>query len=88
MRLDASGKDYERIYVGSEARTEDGEECEAWEEVSERYSEFEETRGHNYCRNPGGEEEREFCFLNLTHKGFCAVKTCGTEGFKNISSLN
>ena len=80
MKLDASGKDYERIYVGSEARTEDGEECEAWEEVSERYSEFEETRGHNYCRNPGGEEEREFCFLNLTHKGFCAVKTCGKGG--------
>ena len=77
MRLDASGKDFERIYVGRENRTEEGEECQSWEEVSQDYSGFEETRGHNYCRNPAGEEEREFCYFNLTHKGLCAVKTCG-----------
>ena len=71
-------KDYERIYVGTENMTEDGQPCMNWSEVTEEdYSEYEETRGHNYCRNPGVKEDREFCYINQTHTGFCAVKTCG-----------
>ena len=77
MRLDGSGKDYERVYVGSENRTEDGEACIDWSSVSQDYAEHQDTRGHNYCRNPGGEEDREFCYYNQTHRGLCAVKTCG-----------
>ena len=80
VRLDDGGKDYERIYVGTENKTEDGQSCINWSEVTEEdYSEYEETRGHNYCRNPGGEEDREFCYVNQTHTGFCAVKTCGNN---------
>ena len=73
-------KDYERIYVGTENKTEDGKPCINWSEVTgKNYSEYEETRGHNYCRNPGGEEDREFCYFNQTNIGFCAVKTCGNN---------
>ena len=80
VRLDDDGKDYERIYVGTEDKTENGQPCINWSEVTEEdYSEYEETRGHNYCRNPGGEEDREFCYVNQTHTGFCAVKTCGNN---------
>ena len=64
--------------MGTENMTEEGQPCMNWSEVTEEdYSEYEETRGHNYCRNPGGEEDREFCYINQTHTGFCAVKTCG-----------
>ena len=72
------GSDHERIYLGTENKTEDGQPCIKWSEVTEKdYSEYEETRDHNFCRNPGGEEDREFCYVNQTHTGFCAVKTCG-----------
>ena len=74
------GKEYERIYVGTENKTEDGRSCINWSEITgKNYSEYEETRGHNYCRNPGGEEDREFCYFNQTNIGFCAVKTCGNN---------
>ena len=73
-----TGEDAERIYIGSENKTEDGQPCINWSEVTEEdYSDYEETIGHNYCRNPGGEEDREFCYFNQTHTGFCAVRTCG-----------
>ena len=68
-----------RVYVGPENVTEEGKPCLNWSSVSEDYSEYEETRGHNYCRNPGGQEDREFCYYNQTSRGFCAVKTCGEK---------
>ena len=37
------------------------------------------TGNHSYCRNPAWEEAREFCYVNQTHKGFCAVRTCGNQ---------
>ena len=78
VRLDDDGKDLERIYVGTENQTEDGQPCMNWSEVTEEdYSQYEETGEHNYCRNPGGAEDREFCYFNQTTTGFCAVKTCG-----------
>ena len=80
-------KDYERIYVGTENMTEDGQPCINWSDVTEEdYSEYEETRCHNYCRNPGVKQDREFCYFNQTHTGFCAVKTCGNIEPKNIGS--
>ena len=76
------GKEYGRIYVGTENKTEDGRSCINWSEITgKNYSEYEGTRGHNYCRNPGGEEDREFCFFNQTNIGFCAVRTCGNMIF-------
>ena len=77
MRRKEDGKDYERVYVGSQNETEAGEACIDWAEGTENFSRHPETRGHSYCRNPGGEEDREFCYVNQTHRGFCAVKTCG-----------
>ena len=76
------GKEYERIYVGTENKTEDGRSCINWSEITgKNYPEYEGTRGHKYCRNPGGEEDREFCFFNQTNIGFCAVRTCGNMIF-------
>ena len=77
MRRKEDGRDYERVYVGSQNETEAGEACIDWAEVTEDFFPDQETRGHNYCRNPGGEEDREFCYVDQTHRGFCAVKTCG-----------
>ena len=89
MRLDEGGRDYERVYVGSENETEAGEACIDWAEVTEDFSSYEETRGHNYCRNPGRLEDREFCYVNQTHRALCAVKTCGDimEIFLHPSAL-
>ena len=71
------GTDDDRIYVGTENKTEDGQPCIYWSDVEEEdYSENEpETIGHNYCRK--FTEDREWCYINQTHTGFCAVKTCG-----------
>ena len=47
MRRKEDGKDYERVYVGSQNETEAGEACIDWAEVTEDFSSYVETRGHN-----------------------------------------
>ena len=73
---------YRRMYSGEVNITETGEDCINWLEVNGTtdYSVLEGDwllGDHNYCRYPDWEGEREFCYINTTHKELCAVKTCG-----------
>ena len=36
---------------------------------------------HNFCRNPGKIQDREFCFVSKTKAKFCKVRTCGEDIF-------
>jgi len=82
-----SGKDF-RANVSV---TEKGFVCQAWNVTKPRYHLLspedhpEIGGGHNFCRNPGGQKEKPWCFTTNsdTKFDFCDIPRCG-----EISKLN
>ena len=72
-------------YRGNVSVTENGYVCQRWNETTPHHhlllpSKYPELRGgHNFCRNPGGDKKRPWCFTTDPKKmyDFCALKSCG-----------
>ncbi|XP_057311595.1 inactive tyrosine-protein kinase transmembrane receptor ROR1-like [Hydractinia symbiolongicarpus] len=73
-----------RDYRGKLDYTEEGVMCQPWNKKyphSHDYDLSDKDDGlgeHNYCRNPGGERERPWCFTTLMHtkKQYCDLEMC------------
>ena len=59
---DPTGADYS----GSLSISESGSTCLKWNDPSLSFQLWETQKyiQHNYCRNPGGEDEAPFCFIS------------------------
>ena len=72
---------YRRIYVGTQNETESGKPCLNWmtlnSTTANKYKMMTGIGDHNYCRNPGEVENREFCYYSATKWERCASRTCG-----------
>jgi hypothetical protein len=69
-----------RIYSGQRNITISGKPCLAWTNVDHEYGDYVGVEDNNYCRNPGGSEQREWCFYTPTKFEDCGVRTCGRVG--------
>ena len=76
--LSPEGK-LERIYTGNVNVSETGKPCKKWSEISQNSTTTHHNviGDHNYCRNPGREEDREFCYVSEEARELCVVRTCG-----------
>ena len=72
---------YRRIYVGKVNETESGKPCLNWmtlnSTTANKYKTMMGIGDHNYCRNPGSAQNREFCYYSPTKWERCAARTCG-----------
>ena len=79
--LSPEGK-LERLYTGDVNVTKSGNPCKKWTEISQNYTHLPFIGDHNYCRNPGRKEDREFCYVSKKKKELCIVRTCGKNIYK------
>lgn len=69
-------------YRGTQSRTVSGRICEPWSQnqLYIRTADFPELiGGHNYCRNPGAQENQPWCFVateRSVSREECAVQVC------------
>ena len=72
---------YRRIYVGKVNETESGKPCLNWmtlnSTTANKYKTMMGIGDHNYCRNPGSAQNREFCYYSPTKWERCVARTCG-----------
>ena len=74
--LSPEGKS-ERLYTGYVNVSKTGKPCKKWTEISKNFTHHPFIGDHNYCRNPGREEDREFCYVSEKSRELCTVRTCG-----------
>lgn len=70
------GKDYE----GKVDRTKTGRKCLPWStKIQDQLEKYPELKGHNYCRNPGGQEDQPWCYTDdeLKPVEICDIPKCG-----------
>ncbi|XP_046335927.1 inactive tyrosine-protein kinase transmembrane receptor ROR1-like isoform X3 [Haliotis rufescens] len=76
-------------YEGNVSKTKSGFTCQKWNSDTPHQHFFKSSRypivgSHNYCRNPGNQEEGPWCFTTNGHvqKEVCAIPKCvgGTSG--------
>ena len=79
-----SGADYN----GTASKTWSGQECLRWdtEGLTQSYQ-AQEGWSHNYCRNPGGEEDAPICFVNLEEPDICIIPKCKERPVKHLISF-
>ncbi|GCB64141.1 hypothetical protein scyTo_0013290 [Scyliorhinus torazame] len=100
-QLSARGKemcynDNGRFYQGSVNVTASGIPCQKWSQQAPHFHRrmpelFPElTNSENYCRNPGGESQRPWCYTTDRdiRWEFCNVPLCTNAVWRNISSLH
>ena len=66
-----------RLYTGDVNVSETGKPCKKWTEISKNLTQHPFIGDHNHCRNPGREEDREFCYVSEDSRELCIVRTCG-----------
>ena len=72
-------------YHGNKSVTEKGYTCQAWNHTKPHFhlfspSKFPELRGgHNFCRNPGGNKGRPWCYTTDEKilYDYCDIERCG-----------
>lgn len=68
-------------YRGTQHITAKGHTCVYWShQYYFKVTDFEELVGHNYCRNPGGAEDRPWCYVEMNqkmHRELCDIPQCG-----------
>ncbi|CAB3364413.1 Hypothetical predicted protein [Cloeon dipterum] len=72
-------KDNGHDYRGTESSSASGRPCMSWTSQHSTLSlaAFPElSGGHNYCRNPGGQEQQPWCFIGPSHREICDVPKC------------
>lgn len=85
-------------YRGQVNKTENGRYCQKWNSEVFLSAGFypqvfpELLNANNYCRNPGGLEDRPWCFvrMNANEKQFCNIPSCDSlpEGTTVVPSTN
>ncbi|XP_058460965.1 tyrosine-protein kinase transmembrane receptor Ror [Malaya genurostris] len=64
-------------YRGILDRSNTGKSCMRWSKLMREISNYPELAGHNYCRNPGGEQASPWCFVDLKKTiEFCEIQKC------------
>lgn len=64
-------------YRGVLAKTTTGKNCIKWAGVMNEMADYPELAGQNYCRNPGGLENKPWCFVDSKKTiEFCAIPKC------------
>ena len=67
----------QRLYTGNVNVSKTGKPCRKWTEISENFTDQPFIGDHNFCRNPGRVEDREFCYVTMSKRELCIVRTCG-----------
>jgi receptor tyrosine kinase-like orphan receptor 1 len=70
-------------YRGIEDHAASGRPCMPWsnQQSALKPAEYPElSGGHNFCRNPGAQEESPWCFVGPTHRELCNLTQCGKQG--------
>ncbi|CDW54189.1 tyrosine protein kinase transmembrane receptor [Trichuris trichiura] len=95
-----------KTYRGTASVSESGGRCGRWAQFSRLFPHYRsvnhpELTGHNYCRNPGGQKPRPWCFTENGREEYCKLDRCppdlypellqremgaGVHGDKNLSS--
>ncbi|XP_029735842.2 tyrosine-protein kinase transmembrane receptor Ror isoform X2 [Aedes albopictus] len=64
-------------YRGILDKSNTGRPCMRWSKLMREISNYPELAGHNYCRNPGGEREFPWCYVDLKKTmEFCDIPRC------------
>ncbi|XP_055613922.1 tyrosine-protein kinase transmembrane receptor Ror-like, partial [Uranotaenia lowii] len=64
-------------YRGILDTSETGKPCLRWSKLMREISNYPELAGHNYCRNPGGEQASPWCYVDLKKTmEFCTITRC------------
>ena len=75
-------------YNGTASRTASGLECLRWDTPGLEQLDPNQTNwSHNYCRNPGIEDESPICFVNLEDQNvpdYCQIPKCGKRPVRKI----
>ena len=72
--------------------TEEENPCLPWTKVQKKVKKYDQDKwelgNHNYCRNPGEDKHREYCYISLKKWEYCATKTCSKGSHqKNVKKL-
>ncbi|XP_065079772.1 tyrosine-protein kinase transmembrane receptor Ror-like [Ochlerotatus camptorhynchus] len=64
-------------YRGILNKSNTGKPCMRWSKLMREISNYPELAGHNYCRNPGGEQASPWCYVDLKKNiEFCEITRC------------
>ncbi|XP_055537399.1 tyrosine-protein kinase transmembrane receptor Ror [Wyeomyia smithii] len=64
-------------YRGILAKSNSDKPCMRWSKLMREISNYPELAGHNYCRNPGGEQASPWCYVDLKKTiEFCEIQRC------------
>ncbi|XP_058831666.1 tyrosine-protein kinase transmembrane receptor Ror [Topomyia yanbarensis] len=64
-------------YRGILDRSNLGKPCMRWSKLMREISNYPELAGHNYCRNPGGDQVAPWCYVDLKKTiEFCQIQKC------------
>ncbi|KAF4518010.1 hypothetical protein B566_EDAN009243 [Ephemera danica] len=66
-------------YRGIQSHSASGRPCMPWssQQSALKPAEYPElSGGHNFCRNPGAQEEGPWCFVGPTHRELCNLPQC------------
>uniref|UniRef100_A0A915KE26 Uncharacterized protein n=1 Tax=Romanomermis culicivorax TaxID=13658 RepID=A0A915KE26_ROMCU len=71
-------------YRGTVSITEHGKKCQRWIEVRKKFSEYSSSKyleltDNNFCRNPGGEKTRPWCFTLDNQEEYCNIAKCPVD---------
>ncbi|XP_052706401.1 uncharacterized protein LOC128181881 [Crassostrea angulata] len=86
-------------YAGRVSRTSSGKTCQRWNSQTPHEHNFGLVAHENYCRNPGGREQRPWCFTtdNTTRWEYCDIPACNykarecvllSQGFDYFGTVN
>ncbi|KAL9699926.1 hypothetical protein quinque_003367 [Culex quinquefasciatus] len=64
-------------YRGILDKSSSGKPCMRWSKLMREISNYPELAGHNFCRNPGGEQSSPWCYTDLKKTiEFCEITKC------------
>uniref|UniRef100_A0A5S6QWG1 Receptor protein-tyrosine kinase n=1 Tax=Trichuris muris TaxID=70415 RepID=A0A5S6QWG1_TRIMR len=78
-----------KTYRGTASISESGGRCGRWSQFSRLFPHYRsvnhpELTGHNYCRNPGGQKPRPWCFTENGREEYCRLNRCPPDLYPEL----